>query len=76
MNKMNTVEMIRKQDIIGILQNALNYGKPWDTLYRACIEEILDLRNQIVANGGSLTPVADIDAPSPSLAYPVLNLAQ
>lgn len=50
----NKVKAIREQDIITVLENAVNYGSPWDTLYCASIEEILELRRQVLQLGGSL----------------------
>jgi len=70
MDTMNTVGSICQRDIIPILQNALDYGKPWDTLYQACIEEILDLRNQVVNLGGSFSVKMTDGGP----AYPVLHI--
>ena len=42
------VKQIRSQDIIPILQNALNYGEPWSALYQAAIEEIAELRQKVI----------------------------
>lgn len=53
MNK-TIVSQIRKNDVVPVLQNALNYGSPTDNLYQAAIEEILSLRQQVVTLGGSL----------------------
>jgi hypothetical protein len=53
MNK-TTVAQIRKNDVVPVLQNALNYGEPTDNLYQAAIEEILSLRRQVIKLGGSL----------------------
>lgn len=50
-----TVAQIRKNDVVPILENALNYGSPTDNLYQAAIEEILSLRQQVIALGGSLS---------------------
>jgi phage tail sheath gpL-like len=36
---------IREQDIVLVLENAVNYGDPWRALYLAAIEEIKELRN-------------------------------
>ena len=36
------VKQIRDQDIVPVLENALNYGTPWDTLYLASLEEIFN----------------------------------
>lgn len=47
------VKAIRDQDIIPVLENALNYGSPWDTLYVAAIEEITELRKQVVDSKGA-----------------------
>ena len=52
------VKQIRDNDIVPVLENALNYGKPWDSLYLASLEEITDLRRQVVSLGGSL-PLAN-----------------
>ena len=55
---MTKVKEIRDQDIVPILENALNYGYPWDTLYMASLEEITELRRQVLALGGRL-PMAN-----------------
>ena len=39
------VAHIREQDILLVLENAVNYGDPWRALYLAAIEEITELRN-------------------------------
>ena len=39
------VAHIREQDILLVLENAVNYGDPWRALYLAAIEEIKELRN-------------------------------
>lgn len=48
------IKHIRDQDTVRVLENALNYGPPWDSLYMACLEEITDLRRQVIKLGGSL----------------------
>jgi pyruvate dehydrogenase complex dehydrogenase (E1) component len=55
---MTKVKEIRDQDIVPILENALNYGHPWHTLYMALLEEITELRKQVLALGGQL-PMAN-----------------
>lgn len=52
------VKDIRDLDVVPVLENALNYGKPWDTLYIACLEEITELRRKVIELGGAL-PVAN-----------------
>jgi hypothetical protein len=37
---------IRQQDILLVLENAVNYGDPWRALYLAAIEEIKELREK------------------------------
>jgi hypothetical protein len=37
---------IRRQDVVLVLENAVNYGDPWRALYLAAIEEIRELRNE------------------------------
>ena len=51
---MNNVAAIRANDVVAILYNAVNYGEPWSTLYKASIDEIIHLRKQVLALGGSL----------------------
>jgi hypothetical protein len=41
------VAHIREQDILLVLENAVNYGDPWRALYLAAIEEIKELRNEL-----------------------------
>ena len=41
------VAHIREQDILLVLENAVNYGDPWRALYLAAIEEIKELREQV-----------------------------
>jgi hypothetical protein len=36
---------IRQQDVVLVLENAVNYGDPWRALYLAAIEEIKELRD-------------------------------
>lgn len=43
-----SVQQIRGQDIVPVLQNALNYGEPWNALYQAAIEEINELRCTVI----------------------------
>ena len=57
----NTVESIRELDIVPVLENALNYGKPWDTLYLAALEEITELRRQVIELGGTLPTITNLD---------------
>ncbi len=38
---------IRQQDILLVLENAVNYGDPWRALYLAAIEEIKELREKL-----------------------------
>lgn len=38
---------IRQQDILLVLENAMNYGDPWRALYLAAIEEITELREKL-----------------------------
>ena len=57
----NTVESIRAQDIVPVLENALNYGKPWDTLHLASLEEITDLRRKVLELGGELPLITNLD---------------
>jgi hypothetical protein len=40
---------IRRQDVVSVLENAVNYGDPWRALYIAAIEEIKELRNERTA---------------------------
>lgn len=51
---MNTVKNILDQDIVNVLENAVNYGPPWATLYIAALQEITELRKQVLALGGTL----------------------
>ena len=37
---------IRQQDILLVLENAVNYGDPWRALYLAAIEEIKELKGK------------------------------
>jgi len=37
---------IRQQDVLLVLENAVNYGDPWRALYLAAIEEIKELRDK------------------------------
>ncbi len=37
---------IRQQDVVLVLENAVNYGDPWRALYLAAIEEIKELRDE------------------------------
>lgn len=37
---------IRRQDVLLVLENAVNYGDPWRALYLAAIEEIKELRGK------------------------------
>ena len=53
-DRANKVKAIRDQDIIPVLENAVSYGYPWDTLYCAAIEEITELRKQVLEMGGTL----------------------
>jgi hypothetical protein len=39
---------IRSQDIVPVLENAVNYGDPWRALYLAAIEEIKELRSKVI----------------------------
>lgn len=55
------VAEIRSRDIVPHLENALNYGSPWDTLYVACLEEITELRRQVLDLGGSLEMKTGLD---------------
>lgn len=55
------VEYIRSQDIVPHLEQALKYGYPWDTLYVACLEEITELRRQVLELGGTLEMKTDLD---------------
>ena len=48
------VNFIREVDIVKVLENALNYGSPWDSLYTASLEEITELRRQVIELGGYL----------------------
>ena len=41
------VTHIREQDILLVLENAVNYGDPWRALYLAAIEEIKELREKV-----------------------------
>lgn len=41
------VTQIRQQDILLVLENAVNYGDPWRALYLAAIEEIKELREKV-----------------------------
>ncbi len=41
------VAHIREQDILLVLENAVNYGDPWRALYLAAIEEIKELREKV-----------------------------
>ena len=59
------VKEIREQDIVSVLENSLNYGKPWDTLYMAALEEITELRRQVLDLGGALPMVQPLDKPAP-----------
>ena len=59
--QMNSVEAIRERDIVPVLENALNYGKPWDKLYLASLEEITELRRKVVELGGELPLGTDLD---------------
>lgn len=59
-DKMNTVKSIREHDIVPVLENALNYGKPWDTLYIASLEEITELRRKVLELGGELPLVTNL----------------
>ena len=43
---------IRQQDILLVLENAVNYGDPWRALYLAAIEEIKELRKRIAERIG------------------------
>lgn len=52
---MNTVKNIRDQDIVAVLENAVNYGTPWETLYIAALQEITELRKQVLELGGTLS---------------------
>lgn len=52
---------IRSRDIVPHLENALKYGAPWDTLYVACLEEITELRRQVLELGGTLDMKTDLD---------------
>lgn len=45
---------IRENDVVEVLYNAVNYGKPWSPLYMAAIDEIIELRKQVLALGGTL----------------------
>jgi hypothetical protein len=54
----NKAKEIRDQDIVPVLENAMNYGDPWRTLYLASLEEITELRRQVIALGGTL-PMAN-----------------
>ena len=47
------VKEIREQDIVSVLENSLNYGKPWDTLYMAALEEITEFGRRIT-NGSTI----------------------
>ena len=58
---MNKVKEIREQDIVPILENALNYGHPWNTLTMAALEEITELRRRVVALGGTLPMSQPLD---------------
>jgi K+-sensing histidine kinase KdpD len=51
---MNTVKNILDQDIVNVLENAVNYGPPWTTLYIAALQEITELRKQVLELGGTL----------------------
>ena len=51
---MNTVKNIRDQDIVAVLENAVGYGPPWETLYIAALQEITELRKQVLELGGTL----------------------
>ena len=64
------LQQVKSQDIVLVLQNALNYGAPWNVLYQACIEEILELRNQLVNSGQDLKPVQNFDGST----FPVLSI--
>ena len=64
------VKEIRDSDIVPILENALNYGDPWDTLYLASLEEITELRRLVIDLGGTLPMVNPID--KPGVDYPKL----
>jgi hypothetical protein len=51
---MNNVAAIRANDVVEVLYNAINYGEPWSTLYKASIDEIVNLRQQVLSLGGKL----------------------
>jgi hypothetical protein len=51
---MNNATAIRANDVVEVLHNAINYGEPWSPLYKASIDEIIHLRQQVLALGGSL----------------------
>ena len=51
---MNNVVAIRANDVVEVLYNAVNYGEPWSPLYKASIDEIINLRQQVLALGGTL----------------------
>ena len=51
---MNNVAAIRANDVVKVLYNAINYGEPWSTLYKASIDEIVNLRQQVLSLGGKL----------------------
>jgi len=59
------VKQIRDQDIVPVLENALNYGKPWDTLYLASLEEITELRRQVIELGGTLPMIQPLGKSTP-----------
>jgi hypothetical protein len=61
---MNTVKNIRDQDIVSVLENAVNYGPPWETLYIASLQEITELRKQVIELGGTL----------PELCHPITGI--
>lgn len=51
---MNTVTNILDQDIVNVLENAVGYGRPWESLYIASLQEITKLRIQVLELGEKL----------------------
>lgn len=48
------IKQIREQDIVPVLEGALNYGEPTKALYLAALEEITELRQTVLSLGGTL----------------------
>ena len=58
--EMNNVSAIRANDVVEVLYNAIGYGEPWAQLYKASIDEIIHLRQRVLALGGTLSMCTDL----------------